>query len=295
MFYQNELAIARAHQDWIFPIVDVGRHMFPTTSALAGNNIDQMLIHGLPNNILARMFLPSLPRSSQKFGYAQSSVDMARVACMLERYRLAQGEYPETLDALSPSFIEAVPHDVIGGQRLKYHRTDDGKFSLYSIGWNGMDDGGAVVFRTPLRLTIDFDKGDWVWTGQVITNSNPHPPNAAYSGCRAPGKSRQAIGEEEPEQLHQQAQPDSRAGNFPHVNADGRGQHGRERRAIEHVLERVRQQIQREEMPAGDVFKREQDEDERGDFQHPERQHRHRVGDEELQQRRQDQRNGKRE
>jgi hypothetical protein len=57
--------------------------------------------------------------------------------------------------------------------------------------------------------------------------------------------------------------------------------------------ERGRQQVEREQMAAGEIFKREQDEDERGDFQHPERQHRHRVGDEKLQQRRQHERNGK--
>ena len=38
-------------------------------------------------------------------------------------------------------------------------------------------------------------------------------------------------------------------------------------------------------MAAGDVFKREQDEDQRGNFQQPEREHGHCVGDEELQQR----------
>ena len=53
------------------------------------------------------------------------------------------------------------------------------------------------------------------------------------------------------------------------------------------MLQRRRQHVQREQVPAGEVFKREQDEDERGDFQHPEGQQRHRVGQEELQQRRQ--------
>src|ERR1039458_4977392 len=46
-------------------------------------------------------------------------------------------------------------------------------------------------------------------------------------------------------------------------------------------------------MAAGKIFKRKQDEDEGGNFEQPERQHGHRVGDEELQQRRQHQRNGK--
>ena len=93
---------------------------------------------------------------------------MARVACALERYRLAQGEYPETLDVLSPKFIETVPHDVIGGQPLKYHRTDNGQFALYSIGWNGTDDGGKVFVLEYSNNYVDYDKGDWVWTDQVM-------------------------------------------------------------------------------------------------------------------------------
>ena len=41
----------------------------------------------------------------------------AQIVCALERYRLAHGEYPGTLDALSPQFIEKIPHDIIGGSR----------------------------------------------------------------------------------------------------------------------------------------------------------------------------------
>jgi len=93
---------------------------------------------------------------------------MARVACALERCRLVQGAYPETLDALAPRFIASLLNDVIGGQPLKYRRTDDGLFALYSVGWNGTDDGGKVVFRTNSKVSIDYDKGDWVWAGQVM-------------------------------------------------------------------------------------------------------------------------------
>ncbi len=60
----------------------------------------------------------------KKFAYAQSSVDLARTAIALERYRLAHGDYPESLDALAPQFIEKVPHDVIGGGPLHYRRTE---------------------------------------------------------------------------------------------------------------------------------------------------------------------------
>jgi hypothetical protein len=95
--------------------------------------------------------------------YAQASTDLARTAIALERDRLAHGEFPEVLDALAPQFIAQVPHDVIGGGPLKYRRTADGQFVLYSIGWNERDDGGVVVFNKGSTPDVDREEGDWVW------------------------------------------------------------------------------------------------------------------------------------
>ena len=69
-------------------------------------------------------------------------VNETLIACALEHSRFLHGQYPETLDALVPQFIEKIPHDIINGQSLHYRRTADGKFLLYSIGWNQTDDGG---------------------------------------------------------------------------------------------------------------------------------------------------------
>lgn len=105
----------------------------------------------------------------KKIACAQASVDLARTAIALERYRLAHGEFPESLDALAPQFIAQVPHDVIGGGPLKYRRTSDGQFVLYSIGWNETDDGGVVVNQksrdrwAESSSKVDISQGDWVW------------------------------------------------------------------------------------------------------------------------------------
>ncbi len=105
----------------------------------------------------------------KKIAAGQASVNLARTAIALERYRLAHGEFPESLDAIAPQFIAKVPHDVIGGQSLKYRRTADGQFVLYSIGWNETDDGGVVVnqksrdLRDESSSKVDISQGDWVW------------------------------------------------------------------------------------------------------------------------------------
>jgi hypothetical protein len=177
VFYQNELAIARMHQQYLLPIVDAGRRIASSAATRqAGLAIERLRTHWSPNNVLACMMLPALEKVVTRYAYAQSSVDMARVACALERCRLAWGQYPESLEALSPQFIEKVPHDIINGQPLHYRRTDDppaqgsgatsGKFLLYSVGWNETDDGGVVVLNKNGRM-IDTLQGDWVWPGAI--------------------------------------------------------------------------------------------------------------------------------
>ncbi len=118
-------------------------------------------IHALgkwsPYAFLETIILPNFIRVTQSLAYDQTLVNEAQIGCALERYRLTHGEYPETLDALAPQFIEKLPHDIINGQPLHYRRTADGKFLLYSVGWNETDDGGE-----PGTLS-DPEQGDWVW------------------------------------------------------------------------------------------------------------------------------------
>ena len=178
-FYRTELFIAQAHQDWIFPIVDVGRHsVSPKAAQLAVTNIFNGRLRFSPNYIMPSLLLGVLELfdsypiepDAKRIAYGQSMADMARVACALERCRLAQGAYPQTLDALAPRFIASLPNDVIGGQPLKYRCTDDGRFALYSVGWNGTDDGGKVFINSSPERFGNLDKGDWVWTGQVLVS-----------------------------------------------------------------------------------------------------------------------------
>jgi hypothetical protein len=111
------------------------------------------------HRIIAAIMLPSLDVVPAKIAAAQTAADQAALACALERYRLANGQFPETLAALTPKFISRPPNDVITGQPYKYRRTDDGQFVLYSVGWNEKDDGGI-----PGKSLFDTRDGDWVWS-----------------------------------------------------------------------------------------------------------------------------------
>ena len=161
-FYQNELACARGIEQFLLPLADLtNRIVSPSAVRKTEADVKSRAKHYSPYKIQSLMTLPAIIKSVTRMATVQSSVDLARVACALERFRLAHGNYPEALDTLAPQFIAKVPHDIINGQPLHYRRTDDGKFILYSVAWNETDDGGQIVLNKDDR--VEREKGDWVW------------------------------------------------------------------------------------------------------------------------------------
>jgi hypothetical protein len=110
------------------------------------------------HQLLAVILLPALHNIPRRAAAAQTAADEATIACALERYRLANGHFPETLDALVPRFIPQLPNDVMTGEPHKYRLANDGWVVLYSVGWNETDDGGV-----PGNTLFDDKEGDWVW------------------------------------------------------------------------------------------------------------------------------------
>jgi tetratricopeptide (TPR) repeat protein len=161
-FYGNELAFARMHRQFIVPLIDLtNRVVAPAALRQAKEAMQPEKKRYSYYQLQARMVFPAIAAVVTKVARIQSQVDLARVACALERFQLAHGNYPEILDALSPQFIEKLPHDLINGQPLHYRRTEDGRYTLYSIGWDEKDDGGKIFITK--SGTVDQNKGDWVW------------------------------------------------------------------------------------------------------------------------------------
>ena len=147
-------------EEYSIPVVDASRGTFSPAVARRGEAA-LAAESASPFNLFARLIVPAQGQAATRLAYGQASVDLARTAMALERYRLAQGAFPEALDALAPQFIAKVPHDVIGGQPLKYRRTPEGAFVLYSVGWNETDDDGVPAFNKD--GSVDLQSGDWVW------------------------------------------------------------------------------------------------------------------------------------
>lgn len=111
-----------------------------------------------PGQILASILIPALPNALQKTDRLTVDLLLLRTACALERHRHAHGSFPRSLDALVPAFLEAVPKDPFTGKPLGYTPTPDGRFTLYSVGSDGTDDGGTPSPGEGKK------PGDWVWS-----------------------------------------------------------------------------------------------------------------------------------
>jgi hypothetical protein len=165
-FHQNQIRNSQVYIQQCLPLVDLEhRVVSPEAAQKAEDNLEETVAHRNPYTVLRNLFLANLKRwiadryvVVKKFAYAQESADLARVAIALERHRLTHGEYPET-----PQFMKEMPHDIIGGQPLKYHRTDYGTFVLYSVGWNEKDDGGNSGSNKGNSTEWDVNDPDWVW------------------------------------------------------------------------------------------------------------------------------------
>lgn len=114
----------------------------------------------LHHQLLSEVMLPDLRKVPMRAAFGQVAANQAVLACALERYRLAHGQFPDKLEDLISAFIPTLPHDVVSGDDYKYRRSQNGSFILYSIGWNEKDDGGVTVLK---GKSMDPTQGDWVW------------------------------------------------------------------------------------------------------------------------------------
>jgi hypothetical protein len=90
-FYQNMLTISHMHQDFTLAAVDEkARRVFTDVSEKLDSALGKMPTR--PYTIFAKLLMPAMGRAVTKSARMQSFVDEARVACALERHRLANGK-----------------------------------------------------------------------------------------------------------------------------------------------------------------------------------------------------------
>ncbi len=166
-FYQDKTLAFRFYQQYADPwkAVEI-RNQTPAQRWAETRRFlaDPMMGPGLLG-VLRRTF----EKSSLESLVLQAFLEQAATACALERFRLDQGQFPATLDALLSRYLDHVPADILAPAPapLKYLQTPDGGFKLYSVGLNRVDDGGKfnrpADARHNLLEALSEGDSDLVW------------------------------------------------------------------------------------------------------------------------------------
>jgi hypothetical protein len=97
-------------------------------------------------------------------GEAEARRRLLVTAIAIERFHLANHSYPDSLAKLVPYFLKSLPKDFMDAEPLRYRRTDDDRFLLYSIGTDGQDDHGQLLVDGSPGVAFNRPEGpDLVW------------------------------------------------------------------------------------------------------------------------------------
>jgi hypothetical protein len=119
----------------------------------------EMPAPGEGESLLAGMLIPAIDRAVGAWDQGRADTIGTRVIVALERYRLANGRYPETLAALVPAYLAEAPMDPGSGLGVGYRAPSGGPYEggrayvVYTTGSDGVDNGGAVKFADPFGST----------------------------------------------------------------------------------------------------------------------------------------------
>jgi hypothetical protein len=98
------------------------------------------------------------PRS--RFQHCNARLRCGVVLLAAERYRLAHGRWPETVENLVPQLLVRSMPDAYYGKPICLRRFADG-LVVYSVGPDGVDDGGAIDPEPPSEGNRDVGCRLW--------------------------------------------------------------------------------------------------------------------------------------
>jgi hypothetical protein len=119
------------------------------------------------------LLMPNTTRASESDRRQQGNMRCAIVALAAERYRLKHARWPDTLEAVcKEGLLPAVPTDPFDGRSLRYKRVADGLL-IYSVGMDGVDNGGNLNRQRPMDEGVD--QGFQLWDPEA-RRQEPLPP-----------------------------------------------------------------------------------------------------------------------
>jgi hypothetical protein len=118
---------------------------------------------------ISMMLLPNLSKAADTTMRAETERNLTITAVALQRFKLQHRALSQRLIDLVPEFLSDVPHDPMGGGRLRYQLKSTEDFCLYSVGEDAYDDGGD-----PAGATNNFG----LWCGRDAVWPKPEANKA---------------------------------------------------------------------------------------------------------------------
>jgi len=158
---QNKVISVEIIRRWLEALEATGTSQYLSRRAEAEREQERALtgFRYNPNTWFVRLSTPSYDRLLDSLVIWQSYVALGRIACLLERHRLAFDRYPESLESLGAGGQGRIPRDPANGEVPRYRLRADGHYELYMVGLDGHDDDG----RQTANLGYNGGPGDLTW------------------------------------------------------------------------------------------------------------------------------------
>jgi hypothetical protein len=99
----------------------------------------------VPDDPINQILYPVFAQAECKAADSEAENALLLVTLALHAYHLEHHAYPQTLDFLVPDYLKAIPQDPFGRTGALQYHTVDAKYTLYSVGPDGKDDGGQPI------------------------------------------------------------------------------------------------------------------------------------------------------
>jgi hypothetical protein len=110
---------------------------------------------------LLSLTLPGVTPSAKPIVATQTILRSLATACAVERYRMAHGRLPATLEGLVPAFLPSIPTDPLTGMPLCYMPSESSSYLIYGSGWDQTDNSGSGVTSLTSLVTKTIKQPDW--------------------------------------------------------------------------------------------------------------------------------------
>ncbi len=112
--------------------------------------------------VLTRFTVPAFPGIFIRYRMRATELRATAIVIALRQFERTRGRRATDLNDLVPQYFSSLPLDPFDERPFRYRIREDGKWILYSVGPNQLDEGGRETEKSPKKVG---DAGDVIFCG----------------------------------------------------------------------------------------------------------------------------------